>query len=274
MPKILRWDIGLTLKIGAPHAALGFQEGIHWHINPQVRIEYHARDEKREEIDWVRYTNLDTGEVKLYRNSAFADKEQAKEGEVRTMDCIDCHNRPSHRYRSPNEFVDTAMAEGAIPTDLPWIKAATVPLCAANFESLEEALPELRAGVLAYYRDNHPEVLEQRQQDVEKAIAGFQTAFRENIFPYMNARWSAYPEHIGHLIFNGCFRCHVSGFETEGGEAIRTDCEGCHFISSQGKPGSIEVAPVGQSLEFRHPTDIDEAWKDVPCADCHEGLLP
>jgi len=34
------WDIKLMMKTSASHGALGFQEGIHWHINPDVQIEY------------------------------------------------------------------------------------------------------------------------------------------------------------------------------------------------------------------------------------------
>ncbi|WP_051360765.1 NapC/NirT family cytochrome c [Desulfuromonas sp. TF] len=271
--KNTRWDIGLTLRVGAPHSAVGFEEGIHWHINPQVKIEYLPLDEKREQIARVRYTNLESGEVKIYRNPALA-QEGGEAGEMRTMDCIDCHNRPSHRYLPPNRFVDNAMANGSIPADLPWIKAATVPLCEQEFASREEAEEILRAGVLNFYRQEHPEILEQRMADVEKAIAGFLAAFNENIFPYMKARWSAYPEHIGHLVFNGCFRCHAEGFATEEGEPIRSGCNDCHLISSQGTPGSMEYAPMGESLDFRHPEDIGEAWKEMLCSDCHKGLLP
>jgi hypothetical protein len=268
-----RWQIGLTLKIGAPHAALGLQEGIHWHINPQVRIEYRALDEKREQISEVRYTNLENGKVTTYRNAALAGGE-AGGGEMRIMDCIDCHNRPAHRYQPPAEFINHAMAEGSIPADLPWIKAAAVPLCAEEFANINEAMPALRAGILDYYRQQAPQILEQRPADIEKAIVGLQTAYRQNIFPFMKARWSAYPDHIGHLTFNGCFRCHVDGFTSDDGKAIRTDCEACHLISTQGPPDKQVAAPIGVSLDFRHPTDIGDAWREVPCAECHAGLLP
>jgi hypothetical protein len=166
------------------------------------------------------------------------------------------------------------MAKGSIPADLPWIKAATVPLCEQEFASREEAEEVLREGVLSFYREEYPEILEHRRDDVEKAIAGFLEAFNENIFPYMKARWSAYPENVGHLVFNGCFRCHMKGFATEEGEQIRSGCKDCHLISSQGTPGSMEYAPMGESLDFRHPEDIGEAWKEMLCADCHKGLLP
>ncbi|MBE0595662.1 MAG: NapC/NirT family cytochrome c [Desulfuromonadales bacterium] len=268
-----RWDIGLTMKVGAPHAAVGFEEGIHWHINPQVQIDYHALDERREEINWVRYTNLETGEVKIYRNPAYPQAEE-EPGETRTMDCIDCHNRPSHRYLPPSHFINQAMARGEIPAGLPWIKAVAVPLCGEEYESLEEANAALRQGITDFYQENHPQLLVQRAAEIEAAVTGLQEVYRRNVFPYMRARWSAYPEHIGHLVFNGCFRCHIEGFATEAGEPIQTDCAICHLISSQGTAGQVETAPLGETLQFRHPTDVGEAWREVPCADCHDGLLP
>ena len=42
------WNITLRMKIGAAHEALGLIEGIHWHINSNVKIEYIAEDEKHE----------------------------------------------------------------------------------------------------------------------------------------------------------------------------------------------------------------------------------
>ena len=30
--------------------------------------------------------------------------------DIRKMDCMDCHNRPSHRYLSPEKAVNQAMA--------------------------------------------------------------------------------------------------------------------------------------------------------------------
>ncbi|HRZ22005.1 MAG TPA: NapC/NirT family cytochrome c, partial [Bacteroidales bacterium] len=34
------WTMNLMLKIGPEHSSLGLLEGIHWHINPEVTIEY------------------------------------------------------------------------------------------------------------------------------------------------------------------------------------------------------------------------------------------
>ena len=79
-PENPRWDIGLTLKVGAPHAATGYREGIHWHINPQVRMEYYPASENRQDIVWVRYTNLQTGEVKVFTQNGRGRKRRGRRG--------------------------------------------------------------------------------------------------------------------------------------------------------------------------------------------------
>ena len=32
------------------------------------------------------------------------------------------------------------------------------------------------------------------------------------------------------------------------------------------------MTTIENSLEFRHPVDIEEAWKEMTCADCHRYL--
>jgi hypothetical protein len=261
-----RWDIGLTMKVGGLHPATALQEGIHWHINPRVRIEYAPTDASRQEIAWVRYTDLDTGEEKIYREAGLTGIEE------RVMDCIDCHNRPSHQYLSPKEFVSLAMAAGEIPPELPNIKALAVELCAPQYEERNEALTALRLGIETYYRDEHPQIWQQQRPLIEQAVAGLQNSFANNIFPYMRARWEVYPDNGGHLEFPGCFRCHNDRHSTDDGEVIRMDCQLCHDINSQGPPEDLEQAPIGESLQFRHPVDIDDAWREMFCSDCHTGL--
>jgi hypothetical protein len=261
-----RWDIGLTMKVGGLQPATALQEGIHWHINPRVRIAYAPTDASRQEIAWVRYTDLDTGEEKTYREDGLTGLEE------RTMDCIDCHNRPSHQYLSPKEFVSLAMAAGEIPADLPGIKARAVALCAPVYEDRQEALIALRQGIESYYRDEHPQHWQEQRPAVEQAIEGLQAAFSRNIFPYMGARWEVYPDNSGHLEFPGCFRCHNDRHRTEAGEVIGMDCQLCHDINSQGPPERLEQAPIGESLQFRHPVEIDDAWRETFCSDCHSGL--
>jgi len=107
------WDIVMQMKTGPMYSALGLEEGSHWHINPDIHIEYIAGDETRESIPWVRYINLKTGDTIIY-----TDEENPLEDSllavlpVRTMDCIDCHNRPSHKYQSPPVYINNALIAG------------------------------------------------------------------------------------------------------------------------------------------------------------------
>ncbi|UCF64310.1 MAG: NapC/NirT family cytochrome c [bacterium] len=270
-----RWDISLVMKIGSPQSALGLVEGIHWHINPHVKVEYIASDAARENLPWVRYTNLETGEVKVYQDQDnLLDQAALDTLEVRTMDCMDCHNRPSHLYRAPTKFINTAMTAGYISPELPEIKALSIELCAQEYPTNDSAMTHIREEITRFYSENYPDIYEQKSDLIENAIVSLQNVFSANIFPEMKVRWDAYPDHIGHLEYNGCFRCHNDLHATDAGEVIDKECNSCHFINAQGVPGNAEVALVGEALEFKHPEDIGESWKESLCVDCHSGLNP
>lgn len=270
------WKIRLSLKIGPPEAAMGLIEGIHWHINPEVKVEYIATDARRQKIPWVRVTYLKTGQVKVFQDkNAPLSPGQIKKATIRTMDCIDCHNRPSHWYRSPSLFVDTAMTAGEISPQLPEIKSLAVKLCAAPYPSQKVADEKIGKGILDFYQKHYPDLLKKRRDLVQKASAALQAAFDRNIFPTMKVRWSAYPDNTGHLDFPGCFRCHNGNHVTKSGETISRNCTLCHNIDVQGTPGkNLEVAKVGSALQFKHPVDIGGAWKQMMCSDCHSGTTP
>jgi len=268
-----QWDIAMIMKIGAPRAAHGLEEGIHWHINPNVKIEYIASDETRESLPWVRYTNLTTGEVTVYNDEDDPlGEEEIQTREIRVMDCIDCHTRPSHNYRAPIVFVNQAMTAGEIPAELPEIKTLAMEICDEKYTTTDSAMMSIEKQIREFYEDNYPEIYEEQPELIDKAIAGLQDAFSRNIFPEMKVKWRAYPDHIGHMNYDGCFRCHNDRHISEAGDVISKDCNLCHYISAQGAKGSVETAPQGQFLEFKHPEDIDEEWKVSLCTDCHEGI--
>jgi len=270
-----RWDIRLKIKIGADHSALGLTEGIHWHINPDVRIEYIASDEKYEEIPWVRYTNKKTNKIVIYQDEDNPAPDSLINAQnTRTMDCMDCHNRPSHSYKPPAFFINEAITAGDIPVELPEIKSVAVEICAEEFPSTDSAMTYIEQTISAHYESNYPEIYAAQQPMIRKAISGFQEYYRQNIFPEMKVRWSAYPNHIGHMEFNGCFRCHNDTHISENGEKIGMDCNLCHTIEAQGENDNLIAAAFGESLEFKHPVDIGEAWKETLCTDCHTGLNP
>ena len=44
----------------------------------------------------------------------------------------------------------------------------------------------------------------------------------------MKVSWGTYANNIGHVDFDGCFRCHDDAKKTADGRVIGQDCELCH----------------------------------------------
>jgi len=267
------WDISLLMKTGPRISAQGLHEGIHWHINPDVKMEYLPLSRKRDSIGLVVYTNLKTGKVTTYRD---ADTEnQIPENytnQMRTMDCLDCHNRPSHNYRSPSTFFDQAMSAGKISGSIPEIKLAAMGILQEEYTTKDSAMMGIKDKITAYYAKHYPEVLESDSEKLNQAIAALQEGYANNIFPIMKANWTHYPNYIGHIESNGCFRCHNNSFTSDEGRVITNKCEICHDIKAQGPPNNLSYAIGDSSLIFQHPEDIGEEWKETKCFECHEAL--
>ena len=267
------WDIQMLMKTSATYNAFGLQEGIHWHINPDVKIEYITDPENPEIVPWVKYTNLKTGE-----NHVYVDAENNQNGqnwnlaEAKAMDCIDCHNRPSHNYQPPQNFIDEYITSGAISREIPDIKMAIMQVLAQDFPTKDSAFAQIDFQIRDYYDLMYPEVLTEKKELLEKAITAVKEGYSRNIFPYMKVKWNAYPNHLGHLETQGCYRCHNDRHQTAEGRTISRDCNLCHEIKAQGIPSQMEYAQGAESLEFHHPEDIGDAWKTTLCSECHYTL--
>jgi len=269
------WEIHMAVKIGPSHRAAGLQEGIHWHINPDVAIDYKATDRQRQVIGWVRHTNRKTGEVTVFEDVASPiAKEQFDSLETRTMDCMDCHNRPSHNYMPPQYFLDHAMAAGLIPSSLPFMKKLATDMVAVEYGTTDSAIAGIRKGVDDFYRTGYPSVYEKNRALIAEAGVRISEEYGKNIFPEMKVKWSAYPSNLGHMEFNGCFRCHDGNHATKEGKVISRDCNLCHTVYAQGNPSSLVMNPLDKSMEFTHPVEIGDAWKETVCTTCHTGLNP
>ena len=264
------WDISLQMKTGPTYSALGLQEGIHWHINPEVRVEYIATDSVRQNLPWVRFTNLKTGEVEVFEDedNKLSDEEIAT-ADIREMDCMDCHNRPSHDYRPPFRFVNDAITAGDISSDIPEVKMKAMELLYQDYPSTDSALRYIKAEMEAYYAEQYPDFYAENEVKIEKAIAALQHDFQLNIFPEMKVKWNVYHNNIGHMEFNGCFRCHNDKHKSEQGRTITKDCNLCHGIVAQGRPDTLQVGSIYEELQFVHPDDPYDDWKDYLCAECH-----
>ena len=213
----------ITLFVGGGSSERGIGTGIHWHMNLDNQIEYIATDEKREVIPWVRLTTRD-GQVREYTAPGTTQEELAG-GERRRMDCIDCHNRPAHTFHAtPERAVDAAIVEGRIPRELPFIRQAAVAAVSEEYPERQAALQAIAAR-LREHVEQYPEA---NRALVNRAIAGVQDVWSNNVFPAMNVTWGTYPNHLGHVDSPGCFRCHDDEHAASDGSLIRQDCELCH----------------------------------------------
>lgn len=267
------WNNSLMIKIGPEFSSLGHAEGIHWHINKDFKIEYAATTNDREIIPWVKMTNLKTGEVKTFMDSENPiDKHKLDSIPARTMDCMDCHNRPSHLYRSPTFYINNAMVAGLIPKDIPYIKKAAMEALKSPFTTMDSAMTSIDQTIVKFYKENYPQIYTKESGRITAAIAAIQAEYKNNAFPYMRADATRYLNHIGHLESDGCFRCHSDRHKTEKGETISRDCNLCHTIVNQGPTGMVTTSSTDKSLEFEHPVAIDDAWKTNFCSECHKVL--
>jgi hypothetical protein len=270
-----RWEVNLLIKTGGGSPEGGRTEGIHWHMNIANRVDYVAADEKRENIPWVRITNVKSGKTSTYTSTDNPlSSAQLARAEIRRMDCMDCHNRPTHIYRSPSYSLNLALVTGRIDPTLPFVKQTGVKVLAAKYTSTASALTAIGNGVRAFYQAKYPQLAVARDDAIATAIASLQEIYRNNFFPEMRVRWSDYPDNIGHLIFPGCYRCHDGKHKSAGGEVVRHDCSACHSIMAQGKQGETTFSMQPKGLSFKHPEDIDNAWQELACFECHTGEAP
>lgn len=265
------WTINLLLKVGGGNPTFGEVGGIHWHMAIGNKIEYVATDEARQNIPWVRQTD-EKGNTIVYQSEDEPLEGAPEDYSIRTVDCIDCHNRPTHIYRSPSAAMNIALHTGKIDRTLPNIKEKAIDFLTEEYPTKEEGLQSVAEKVHAYYQKNYPDIYQLRRPAIEQAAMGVQDIYRDNFFPYMNVKWDVYPDNIGHFMWKGCFRCHDGKHKSKEGLVINNKCDSCHIIISQGSGEQKAVSLEG--LEFKHPVDIDEAWKEMNCNECHTGALP
>lgn len=220
----------LYVKIGSGGHFGGSAQGIHWHISNQQRVFYVAADEERREISRVTLFKADGSSTTYYREGA---RQPAAGGTERLMDCLDCHNRPTHFLLSPDRALDRKLLNGQIPAELPFIKREALAAITLEYRSAREAQQGIAARLRQWYTVSQPELTASRPALLTQAIRGAQQAYAENNFPDMKVNWSTYSNFIGH---QGCFRCHDSSLRSSDGKTISRDCTLCHIIPAENMP--------------------------------------
>ena len=219
----------MQVHVGGGSERLGIAQGIHWHMNVANEIEYIATDDKRQVIPWVRLKDR-FGNVREFSAEGVTAEQLAK-GERRRMDCMDCHNRPSHPMSAtPERAVDELIARGAIPRTLPFVRREAVKALKVTYPSQDAAGEGISRTLRDFYRSQYPQAYMSQRPDVEKAVQATGSVYRRNVFPEMNVQFGTYPNNIGHMDFPGCFRCHDDNHKTKDGLKIGQDCDSCHTI--------------------------------------------
>jgi hypothetical protein len=215
----------VQLHVGSGSESLG-AHGIHWHMAPSTRVSYKATDFQRQNIVWVRVE--DHAGTREFRAEGVTDDQLAKIS-VRRMDCMDCHNRPSHRFDStPERAVDDAVANGLIPRTLPFARREAVAALKASYSSQSVASAAIARRLHDFYQLEPAPDAVARKAEIARTIATVQAIYRRNLFPDMKVTWGTYPNNLGHVDFPGCFRCHDDAHKAGDGRVIKQDCELCH----------------------------------------------
>ena len=264
-PRVLR----LLIKTGGGDPSLGQGTGgIHWHMNISNKITYFASDEQRQVIPWVRLEDSKGNVTEFVSKDNPPNQAQIDKADKRRMDCIDCHNRPTHIYLPPDVSVDRAMAAGSIDPSLPFIKAQGVDALVADYKTQDEGTKAIADKITKYYRDKYPQIASAKSDKVSAAVTELQRIYTTTFFPTMKVNWKTHPNNIGHMYYPGCFRCHDGNHVSKDGRVISKDCNACHTLLDQ-EEGQSHLTQV-QAQQFKHPVDLGDLAA-VNCADCHTG---
>jgi len=226
----------LLMHVGGGNGGVGIHGR---HVGAGVEVEY-ASDPSRQNIAWVRYKGAD-GKVTEYRAAGVKPGAESKL-EHRVMDCIDCHNRPSHNYELPERAVDEAFNDGLIPQSLPFIHKQGIEIVKRSWRTKDEGLAGIPAAVTAFYRQNYPAA---SATDVRKAGTELAAVWSRNVYPELRIQWGTYPNNLGHVDFPGCFRCHDGSHSSATGDSITQDCEACHHVLAVQEPNPKILADLG-----------------------------
>ncbi len=213
------YKTAVLLKVGG--IAGREYSGIHWHVRQDVQINY-LSDESREKIYELEMTAPD-GTVTVYKGSEEAPEDA---NHRRAMDCVDCHNRPTHRYQLPGDGIDKAMSTGLIDKTLPFIKREGLRVLQTSYDSHEQARAQIQQDITDFYREQYPGIDDDKSAEINAAAAELGDIYSVNVFPAMKVDWGTYPDHSGH---DGCFRCH-GRLKTAEGKGIPRNCGFCHTV--------------------------------------------
>ena len=222
----------MIIKIGSGGHLGQTAEGIHWHTSEQHQLFYTTAAPEQRQINSIRLISPGGVETTFFKEGA----QEITGGTEHLMDCIDCHNRPTHTFLSPEEALDGKLLSGQIPTELPYIKREALAAVTRKYAGIQEARAGITEHLRQWYTATYPKLTGSRPELLARAIEGALQAHEENVFPEMKIGWQTYPNYIGHRHGGGCFRCHNDLFKSIDGKMISHDCSLCHIILAEKEP--------------------------------------
>jgi hypothetical protein len=261
----------MLIHVGGRNPGTGPVAGIHWHMNIANEITYVSTDDRRQVIPWIRLKDKQGNVTEYFDRARPATRDQITNGNLRKMDCIDCHNRPAHVYLPPDVAVDQAFAAGTLDASLPYLKKEAVDVLSKPYTTTSEALSAINTSLNDFYRSKYADVYAQNRSSIDGAVTEVQRIFQTYFFPEMKTDWRAHPNNIGHLNFAGCFRCHDGEHVSNTGKVITNNCNVCHTVIYD------SAAPPEQNVKtgaFQHPVDLGGLADEHKCEFCHQANKP
>jgi len=267
-------QISLMMKTGGGSARLGQSAGIHWHMIIDNAIYYATPDRKLQSIPYFKVVGKSGLEREYTSQDRPLSREELAKLPLHKMDCMDCHNRPTHIYTPPDRAIDLAMESGAIAQDLPWIKKTTAEALMAPYPDAETASKEIKDRVFDFYAKQYPALYQSRMADLDRSVQTAVEIYRRSVFPKMKVDWTTYPDNIGHRNWPGCFRCHDGRHATADGQVLTQSCTACHTMPQRGPIESLGALPPITD-QLWHPFPLKGRHAQVLCNQCHRpGIRP
>ena len=190
----------LSFKTGGGTQREGLGKGIHWHIENDVEYVYTDDKNLQQEIPWVKVTYADTGESEVFTDIDVdlpADFVEQNPDRLRKMDCVTCHNRNSHEFKTPEQALDDAMSRGVISPEIPYFKQNAIAIMEREYPSMGHAFSAIE-GMKNYYDANWPDYYAANPEKVEAAVNELQQLYTEMVYPTMEVSWTTHPNNQEH----------------------------------------------------------------------------